>query len=263
MRACTPAGPRYMGASTWISSPRVEAEIFRDALADHLHHPIGRIFGVSAGKEKKSPPSLSGDWENGHLPLVDAVGIGDDLRAGCLAEDGAQAGDRRQLRWRSRRAAHPLRPRTAAGPHRRPAAGAYPGRSGFEQVVGQQQIQHGGFVHHQEIDSSGFSALCLKPSTGEKSSRRWMVLAGRPVASESRLAARPVGEARAYACRRASSAAIRAFRQVVLPVPGPPVSTLTGWLSAVRMAACCSCESSAVQLDECRRQIAQAGRAAR
>ena len=55
-----------------------------------------------------------------------------------------------------------------------------------------------------------------------------MVLAGRPVASESRLAARPVGEASAYFIPCVSRVVIKAFKQVVFPVPGPPVRTLTG-----------------------------------
>src|SRR3989337_339309 len=71
-----------------------------------------------------------------------------------------------------------------------------------------------------------------------------MVLAGRPVASDRRLAARPVGEAKEQALRADSRTAIGARRAGVLRVPGPPVSTLTGWLSAVRMADCCSGESS-------------------
>ena len=43
----------------------------------------------------------------------------------------------------------------------------------------------------------GFSWENLKPSLGEKPNRRWIVLAGLAVASDNRLAALPVGEARA------------------------------------------------------------------
>jgi hypothetical protein len=42
----------------------------------------------------------------------------------------------------------------------------------------------------------GLFSLRPNPSPGLNSSRRWMVLASRPVVSVSRLAARPVGEAR-------------------------------------------------------------------
>src|SRR5258706_16412817 len=67
-----------------------------------------------------------------------------------------------------------------------------------------------------------------------------MVLADFPVASDSRLAARPVGEANAYFFPRSSRVWIKAFRQVVLPVPGPPVKMLRDRVSAISMAACCS-----------------------
>jgi len=88
--------------------------------------------------------------------------------------------------------------------------------------------------------SSGLASSCLKPSTGENSNRRWMVLAGCPVASERRFAARPVGEARAKRFCCAAIIAIKAFRQVVFPVPGPPVRILSGWVNTIFTAACCS-----------------------
>ena len=90
--------------------------------------------------------------------------------------------------------------------------------------------------------SSGFSSLCLNPSTGENSNKRWMVLAGCPVASERRFAARPVGEARAKRLRCSEIVAIKAFKQVVFPVPGPPVRMLSGCVSAIFTAACCSAD---------------------
>jgi hypothetical protein len=93
------------------------------------------------------------------------VGVGDDVRAGGLTEDGAQAGDRGD----------------AAGDDvAQYVAGADGGKlvyvadqqqvgagfEGFEQVVGEQQVEHGGFVHHQQSTGRGLSALCLKPSAG-------------------------------------------------------------------------------------------------
>ena len=52
-----------------------------------------------------------------------------------------------------------------------------------------------------------------------------MVLASRPVASDMRFAARPVGAHRATRAPRASRMRMMAFTSVVLPVPGPPVMT--------------------------------------
>ena len=55
-----------------------------------------------------------------------------------------------------------------------------PGLDGLEQVIGQQQVEHGGFVHHQEIQVERILLVVLEPFQGENSSRRWMVLAGSP-----------------------------------------------------------------------------------
>ena len=53
---------------------------------------------------------------------------------------------------------------------------------------------------------SGFSSFLLKlPVLGSTSSRRWIVLASRPVLSLSRLAARPVGAASAISTPLAAS----------------------------------------------------------
>ena len=64
-----------------------------------------------------------------------------------------------------------------------------------------------------------------------------MVLAGMPVSSFMRLAARPVGAARRVLtpndCRMSSSA----LMMVVLPVPGPPVITSTPPRSACATAS--------------------------
>ena len=89
--------------------------------------------------------------------------------------------------------------------------------------------------------SRGFSALRLKcgPPIGEYSSSRCSVIASAPVASLSRLAARPVGEASRNFSLRCWRAMITVRRLVVFPVPGPPVSTLTLLVSAIRTASCC------------------------
>ena len=75
---------------------------------------------------------------------------------------------------------------------------------------------------------SGFSSLPRKlPVLGSTSSSRWMVFASRPVLSLSRLAARPVGAARAISTPVDASTLRIELIRVVLPTPGPPVITRT------------------------------------
>ena len=64
------------------------------------------------------------------------------------------------------------------------------------------------------------------PCLGSTSNRRWMVLASIPVLSERRLAARPVGAARATETPFATKMRRMASTRVVLPTPGPPVITM-------------------------------------
>ena len=68
---------------------------------------------------------------------------------------------------------------------------------------------------------------------------RWMVLASSPVSSLMRLAARPVGAARNTFSPASFSRWMMALRVVVLPVPGPPVSSSTPCSMAARMASFC------------------------
>ena len=73
---------------------------------------------------------------------------------------------------------------------------------------------------------SGWSWSCWnRPSPGLNSSILWMVFASRPVASDSFLAALPVGAASITLSLRASRMERTALRIVVFPVPGPPVMT--------------------------------------
>ena len=70
----------------------------------------------------------------------------------------------------------------------------------------------------------------------------WMVEASSPVTSVNRLAARPVGAASrhfSFICRKRERIP---FRMVVLPVPGPPVTSNTPLTAASRMARSCSAE---------------------
>ena len=64
-----------------------------------------------------------------------------------------------------------------------------------------------------------------------------MVLASMPVVSVIRFAARPVGAASRIRLPRERSTAIMPRVVVVLPVPGPPVSTITWETVAFRMAS--------------------------
>ena len=89
-----------------------------------------------------------------------------------------------------------------------------------------------------------------RPVRGSVSSRRWIVLASRPVLSVKRFAARPVGAQSAIV----TALAIRIFSseltRVVLPTPGPPVMTIilearaarsaVFWLSASASFVLCS-----------------------
>ena len=88
----------------------------------------------------------------------------------------------------------------------------------------------------------GSSSQCEKTnwpvwSSNWVSSSRWMVSASTPQVSPRRLAARPVGAARAVSSPRASKRASTPRREVVLPVPGPPVSSTT-WDRAASSTAC-------------------------
>ena len=130
---------------------RVEAEALGDALADDILHPLCGFLGRLGGEEEEIGGFLG---EERHFPLVDAVGVGDDVRPGCLAEDDAQA------RHRGDTAGDHI-PQHVACPHRgelvyvahQQQVGAR--LEGFEQAVGQQQVEHGGLIHHQQVDRQG------------------------------------------------------------------------------------------------------------
>jgi hypothetical protein len=86
--------------------------------------------------------------------------------------------------------------------------------------------------------SRGSSSLRRKlPVLGSVSSRRWMVFASRPVLSDRRLAARPVGAQSAIVTALAVRIFSSELTSVVFPTPGPPVMTITLETSATRSAA--------------------------
>ena len=66
-----------------------------------------------------------------------------------------------------------------------------------------------------------------------------MVLASLPVTSDNLLAALPVGEANTTLLLSLSAICIMLFTMVVLPVPGPPVMTITLLPIALLIASVC------------------------
>ena len=97
---------------------------------------------------------------------------------------------------------------------------------------------------------SGFLSFrancCLSSLVHSTSKRRCMVLASLPVSSVIRFAALPVGAASSISRSLFANSLIIALSVVVLPVPGPPVSTSTPLSNASNIARRCS--SSKVML---------------
>ena len=92
--------------------------------------------------------------------------------------------------------------------------------------------------------SSGHSSLRAKPPEVPCApSSRCTVTAGWSVSSSSRLAARPVGAARAMSVPLARSSLTMAATVRLLPVPGPPVSRLTPAPSTCATASACALSS--------------------
>src|SRR3984893_9231993 len=75
------------------------------------------------------------------------------------------------------------------------------------------------------------------PLRGSASSKRWMVLPSNPVLSDKRLAARPVGAHSATLTDLAHRILRIELTRVVLPTPGPPVTTNNLLASASATAA--------------------------
>ena len=76
-------------------------------------------------------------------------------------------------------------------------------------------------------------------SSNRVSSRRWMVVPSASHSSPIRLAARPVGAARAVFSPKLSNRERTPRREVVLPVPGPPVRRSTCREAASSTASFC------------------------
>ena len=157
--------------------------------------------------------------------MVDAVGVGDDATAGRLpedfdepdngnglavdevAEDGAGSDGRKLV---------DVADEEECGRFREGAKDGV--RSGMSTMEASSMTRRS--------VASWLSSLRRNPPVPGLTSRsRWMVWAGRPVASAMRRAARPVGAAsRQRTCLEVRSAS-RVRRMVVFPTPGPPVMT--------------------------------------
>jgi hypothetical protein len=156
------------------------------------------------------------------------MGAGDDSALGGLAEDLGQPDDRQD-------AVDQVAQDVTGTDGRELIDIADEDHGGAEgtarkQLVHEGDIDHGTFVDDEEV---GFERDCFRgeetAGPGLTSRRRWMVRAGWPVASESRLAARPVGAQRRHSTPLARRMSRRARIRVVLPTPGPPVMTSSRW----------------------------------
>ena len=72
---------------------RIEVKLARDALSDDLYHQISGFHRIFLAKEEEVGriPVV----KLRHFPAVDAVGVGDDVAALRLPEDGVEANDSR------------------------------------------------------------------------------------------------------------------------------------------------------------------------
>ena len=126
---------------------------------------------------------------------------------------------------------------------------------GLQQRVHQDDVDHRGFIDDEHSSIQWVLVIAAIASAGLYSSNRWMVLDSLPVASLMRLAARPVGAARRMRWPMDSKAAMMP-RVVVLPVPGPPVNTMTFDGTAWRMAASTRIyELIDVTFNDCRKDL--------
>ena len=147
LSATTPAGPRYIGESTWISATGVEP-IFRGQAAGHQidDQPL-RGLGIGGGQEEEI--AVGRRLDRGHLAPVDAVRGHDD---GALRRLTKKLG---QVHLGNRLALEDIR-QHAARPDRRQLIGvAHQQQMRFgvdraHQPIGQQDIEHRDLIHDDE-----------------------------------------------------------------------------------------------------------------
>ena len=171
---------------------------------------------------------------------MDAVGVGDDQAAGGLAEDLRQPHRGHALRGDHVAPAPPPAPPRAAGRRRPPAPGACrrPARANRSAARRTSIIDASSTTSRSA--SSGLPASRPKrPSLGCHSSSRCRVLAGWPVASRQALGRAAGGRGQLDVQPCAARICTMPRTMVVLPTPGPPVTTTTGERSTWRRASAC------------------------
>ena len=166
---------------------RIQPKLLRDAFGNHLHHPVGGRLGILGGEQEEIAAVLR---DQRQFPPVDQVGIGNDLRIGGLAEDTRQARHRHQAAG-DQIAQHIARPDRGQLIHIADQEQLCAGRHRLEQVIGQQQVEHRGFVYHQVIDLERVFLVALEAQgrggfqqavdgTGRVASRFGQTLGGPP-----------------------------------------------------------------------------------
>ena len=106
------------------------------------------MFWGFCGKEKEVAAVF---WEIGLLALVDQVGVGDNVGISSLTEDDTKAGDGNNLAGDD---VTQYIPRTDRG-ELIYIANQQQMRTGFkrfQEIVSQEGVEHGGFVHDENID---------------------------------------------------------------------------------------------------------------
>src|SRR5262252_7791428 len=232
-RASAEAAPVHR-AQHLNATDGVEPKTSRDPLLHDRQNLLNTLFRVRRINEIKIAALDRG--QRRHQALIDAVRIDNDPALSGLAKDLGQAYNRHGARCDDV-SQHLPRP---------------DGRQ-LVDVPQQQQARFGRALKSARINgtstmdvssttsrsqSRAFSSLRRKlPVLGSVSRRRWIVLASRPVLSDSRFAARPVGAQSSIPTVLASRIFSSELTSVVLPTPGPPVITSTLAPSATRMAS--------------------------
>src|SRR5262249_46989645 len=213
----------------------VEPKTFGDPLLHDRQQLLNTLFRVRRINEIKIAALDRG--QRRHQALIDAVRIDNDPALVGLAKDLGQAYDRHGARCDdvSQHLPGPTEGSWSTSPTSSSAARF--GRAlKSARINGTSTMDVSSTTSRSQ--SMAFSSLRRKlPVLGSVSRRRWIVLASRPVLSDSRFAARPVGAQSSIPTVLASRIFSRELTSVGLPTPGPPVITSTLAPSATRMAS--------------------------
>ena len=130
----------------------VEPEFGRNPFGDDVNGPIGGGGGFFGREEIEVGGGLFGEFRE--LTLVDAVGVGDDLGLGGLPEDGIEPGNGGHATGDHvpQHVPRPYGGELIDIPHKEQVRAVF---EGFEQTVGEDQIEHGGFIYHEEVYGEG------------------------------------------------------------------------------------------------------------